>query len=142
VATWLLKTEPGTYSWDDLVREKKAVWDGVTNPVALRNIRSMKKGDVAFVYHTGDERAIIGIAEIASEPYADPKQDDEKLAVVEIKPKSRLPRPVTLNEIKADKTFEGWELLRIGRLSVVPVPEKMWKRIEKLSLSPEGRGSR
>jgi predicted RNA-binding protein with PUA-like domain len=142
VATWLLKTEPGTYSWDDLVREKKAVWDGVTNPVALRNIRSMKKGDVAFVYHTGDERAIIGIAEISSEPYADPKQDDEKLAVVEIKPKSRLPRPVTLNEIKADKTFEGWELLRIGRLSVVPVPEKMWKRIEKLSLSPEGRGSR
>jgi len=78
-------------------------------------------------------RAVVGVAEIASEPYADPKQDDEKLAVVDIKPKQKLARPVTLDEIKKDKTFAGWDLVRIGRLSVVPVPEAMWKRIEELS---------
>ena len=130
---WLLKTEPSTYSFDDLVREKKATWDGITNPVALKHIRSMKKGDAALVYHTGDQRAVVGVAEIASEPYADPKQDDEKLAVVDIKPKQKLARPVTLDEIKKDKTFAGGDLVRIGRLSVVPVPEAMWKRIEELS---------
>ena len=136
MAYWLLKTEPGTYSWDDLVREGKAVWDGVSNPVALKHIRSMDNGDVALIYHTGDERAAVGLAEISSAPYADPKQDDEKLAVVELKPQHKLARPVTLAEIRADPTFAGFDLLRIGRLSVVPVPEKMWRRIEQLSKAP------
>jgi len=133
VAYWLLKTEPHCYSWDDLSRDKKASWDGVTNALALKHIRTMKKGDLALIYHTGDERAAIGVAEITSAPHPDPKEDDEKLAVVDLKPKKKLKRPVTLDEFKADKAFAGWDLLRIGRLSVVPVPDAMWKRIEELA---------
>jgi predicted RNA-binding protein with PUA-like domain len=133
LAYWLLKTEPGTYSWDDLVREKTAVWDGVSNALALKHIRSMNKGDLALIYHTGDERAVVGVAEVRSKPYADPNASDEKLAVVDLKPKKTLANPVTLPAIKADKTFEGWDFLRIGRLSVVPVPDKMWARILELS---------
>ena len=133
MAYWLLKTEPGTFSWDDLVRDKSAVWDGVSNATALKHIRSMKKGDLALVYHTGDVRAAIGIAEVKSGPYADPKEDDERLAVIDLKPKKKLANPVSLDVIKADKAFAGWDLLRIGRLSVVPVPEAMWDRILKLS---------
>ncbi len=133
MAFWLLKTEPSTYSFDDLVRDKKTVWNGVTNNTALKHIRSMKQGDFALVYHTGDVRAAVGIAEIASDPYPDPKQKDPKLVVVDLKPKKTLPKPVTLDAIKADPVFEGFDLIRIGRLSIVPVPEKMWKRIEALS---------
>jgi predicted RNA-binding protein with PUA-like domain len=133
VAYWLLKTEPSTYSWDDLVRDKSATWDGVANATALKHIRSMKKGDLALVYHTGDVRAAIGIATVASAPYADPKEDDERLAVIDLKPRKKLANPVGLDVIKGDKTFTGWDLLRIGRLSVVPVPEAMWERILKLS---------
>jgi len=130
---WLLKTEPDCYSWDDLARDKKTVWDGISNALALKHIRSMKKGDSAIIYHTGDERAAVGIAQITSAPHPDPTEDDEKLAVVELKPKKKLKRPVTLDEFKADKAFAGWDLLRIGRLSVVPVPEKMWDRLIELS---------
>ena len=133
MAYWLLKTEPGTYSWDELVRDKSAVWDGISNATALKHIRSMNKGDLALIYHTGDERAAVGIAEVRSKPYPDPKQNDERLAVVDLKPRKKLASPVTLPAIKADKTFEGWDLLRIGRLSVVPVPDKMWARILELS---------
>jgi predicted RNA-binding protein with PUA-like domain len=133
MALWLLKTEPSTYSYDDLAREKKTTWDGITNATALKHIRTMKKGDSALIYHTGDERAVVGIAEITSNPYADPKAKDEKLVVFDLKPKKKLAAPVSLDTIKADKTFEGWDLLRIGRLSVVPVPPAMWKRIEQLS---------
>lgn len=133
MARWLLKTEPDCYSWDHLVKDKKTVWDGVNNALALKHIRTMKKGDLALVYHTGGEKAAVGIAEIASDPYTDPKEGDDKLAVVDLKPKKKLARPVTLAEIKADPAFEGWDLLRIGRLSVVPVSDAIWKRIEKLS---------
>lgn len=133
MAHWLLKTEPDCYSWDDLVRDKRTVWDGVTNALALKHIRAMKKGDLALVYHTGDERAAVGIAEITSAPHPDPAQDEEKLAVVDLKPKQKLPQPVTLSDIKADKTFAGWDLLRIGRLSVVPVPVGMWNRVMELA---------
>ena len=133
MAYWLLKTEPGTYAWDDLVRDKGATWDGVSNALALKHIRSMKKGDLALVYHTGDERAAVGVAEVRSAPYPDPKAKDEKLVVVDLKPKKKLANPVTLPAIKADKTFDGWDFLRIGRLSVVPVPDKMWARILELS---------
>ena len=133
MAFWLLKTEPGTYSWDDLVREKKTTWDGISNPTALIHLRSMKKGDLALLYHTGGEKAVVGVAEIASAPRPDPKSDNEKAVVVDIKPKKKLPNPVTLSDIKADPAFGGWDLLRIGRLSVVPVPAAMWKRIESLA---------
>jgi len=133
VAYWLLKTEPGTYSYDDLAKEKKATWDGISNAAALKNIRAMKKGELALIYHTGDERAVVGVAEITSKPHPDPKKDDEKLVVIEIKPKRKLATPVTLETIKVDKAFAGWDLLRIGRLSVVPVPAGVWKRIEQLA---------
>jgi predicted RNA-binding protein with PUA-like domain len=133
VAKWLLKTEPSTYSWDDLARDKTATWDGVSNAVALKHIRSMKKGDLALIYHTGDERQVVGVAEVTSDPYPDPKADDEKLVVVDLKPKRKLKTRVGLNVIKSDKAFAGWDLLRIGRLSVVPVPEPMWDRVEELA---------
>ena len=97
----------------------------------------MTKGDLALFYHTGDERSVVGVAEIASAPYADPKQDNPKLAVVDLKPKEKLANPVSLEAIKSDSAFAGWVLLRIGRLSVVPVPEKMWQRIQKLSAVAE-----
>jgi predicted RNA-binding protein with PUA-like domain len=136
MAKWLLKTEPDSYSWSDLMRDKKATWDGVANALALKHIRTMKKGDLALIYHTGDEKQAVGIAEVTSAPYADPKEKDEKLAVIDLKPKRALKRPVTLEEFKGDKTFQGWDLLRIGRLSVVPVPDKMWERIEALANEP------
>ena len=133
MAHWLLKTEPDSYRWDLLVRDRQAVWDGVTNALALKHMRSMKKGDLAFIYHTGDEKAIVGIAQITSAPYGDPKLDDAKRAVVDLKPVRRLEHPVSLSDIKADPTFAGWELIRISRLGVMPVAEKMWKRIEELA---------
>src|SRR5450432_3426050 len=118
MAHWLLKTEPDCYNWDQLVRDKKARWDGVANATALKNIRSMKQGDTAFVYHTGDERAIIGIAQIISDPYPDPKADDDRIAVVDLKPLKKLDNPVTLDAIKSDPTFAGWELVRISRTNL------------------------
>jgi predicted RNA-binding protein with PUA-like domain len=135
MANWLLKTEPDCYSWEDLARDKRAVWDGVSNALALKHMRTMKKGDKAIIYHTGDERQAVGVAQVASDPYPDPKEGDEKLVVVDLKPVKKLGNPVTLDAIKADPAFVGWDLLRIGRLSVVPVPEAMWGRIEELAKS-------
>jgi predicted RNA-binding protein with PUA-like domain len=133
MAKWLLKTEPDSYSWDDLVRDKKATWDGVSNPVALKHLRSMKMGDLVLIYHTGDEKQVVGVAEVTSNAYPDPKQSDERMAVVDLKPKSKLISPVTLGTIKSDPAFKDWELVRISRLSVMPVPDALWKRLEKLS---------
>jgi predicted RNA-binding protein with PUA-like domain len=137
MAYWLLKTEPDCYSWDELVRDKSTVWDGVSNALALKYIRSMKKGDLALIYHTGDEKAAVGVAEVRSEAYPDPKGEDERLAVVDLKPKKKLGRPVTLAEVKADKAFDGWDLIRNSRLSAMPVPEPMWARIMELSESSD-----
>jgi predicted RNA-binding protein with PUA-like domain len=133
MAYWLLKTEPTDYSWDDLVRDGGTVWDGVANNTALIHLRAMKPGDSAIIYHTGDERAAVGLAEITSAPYPDPKEDNPKLVVVDLKPTKKLAEPVTLAEIKAAPQFAGWDFLRIGRLSVVPVPVKMWKHLLKLA---------
>ena len=138
MAYWLLKTEPDCYSWDDLARDKSAVWDGITNALALKHLRTMKKGDLAFVYHTGDERAAVGIAEVRSDPYPDPNEGDERFAVVEVRPKRKLSRPVTLSDIKADPAFAGWQLITNGRLGVVPVPERMWGRIVQLAEGESG----
>lgn len=131
--TWLMKTEPGTYSYDDLERDGKAVWDGVSNPVALKHIRSMKKGDQVLVYHTGDEKSMIGIAEVTSAPYADPKSKDPRLAVVDLKPVRKLANPVSLAAVKAEKIFKDFELVRIPRLSVMPVPTNLWRYIMQMS---------
>lgn len=133
MAYWLLKTEPSAYSYSDLERDKRTTWDGVTNNLALKHIRAMAKGDVAFVYHTGDEKAIVGIAEICSAPYPDPKGGDSKLVVVDLKPSERLTKPVTLASIKALKEFSDFALVRIGRLSVMPVSPAQWKSLLKMS---------
>lgn len=124
---WLLKTEPSEYSWDDLVRDHRTVWDGVTNNLALKNIRSIRKGDLALIYHTGDERAAAGIAEIASDPYPDPKLKDPRLVVVDVKPKKALAQRVTLDQIKAHRSLKNFDLVRLPRLSVVPVSDEQWQ---------------
>jgi predicted RNA-binding protein with PUA-like domain len=130
---WLLKSDPETYSFHDLKADKKTVWDGVSNSLALKHIRNMKKGDQAFVYHSGDEKSIVGIAEIVSDPYPDPKQKDEKLAVMEIKFKESLQSPVTLAAVKADKRFSDFALVRMSRLSVMPVSAEQWKTLLSMS---------
>jgi predicted RNA-binding protein with PUA-like domain len=127
---WLLKTEPGEYSYDDLEREGRGCWEGVTNPVALRNLRAMKKGDRVLVYHTGGEKAVVGTAEVVREAYPDPKAKDERLVVVDIEPRGRLARPVTLAEIKAMAELAESPLVRQGRLSVVPITAAQGKAIE------------
>ena len=127
MAYWLLKTEPTAYSYANLERDQKTVWDGVTNNLALKYLRSMRKGDLAFIYHTGDEKSLIGIAEVSSDPYPDPKKKDSKLAVVELKPKERLPRALPLSEIKAQSQLKNFELVRLPRLSVMPVSDSVWK---------------
>lgn len=129
---WLLKTEPGTYAFPTLLADKKATWDGVANATALIHMRTMKKGDLCLFYHTGDERQVVGIAEVTSAPYPDPKLDNPKMVVVDLKPKKALKVPVTLEAIKADPAFAGWDLLRISRLSVVPTPQAMFDRIVAL----------
>jgi predicted RNA-binding protein with PUA-like domain len=129
MAKWLLKTEPSTYGYDDLERERRAVWDGVSNPVALKHLRAIRKGDELLIYHTGDEKAVVGLARALSDPYPDPKAKDPKLAVVDLGPVRRLPRPVALSAVKQQKAFASWELARLPRLSVMPVPEPIWRRL-------------
>ena len=129
---WLLKTEPSAYGYADLEREGRAVWDGVTNPVALKNLRAMAAGEEAFIYHTGDEKAVMGTARVARAAYADPKKGDPRLVLVDIEPTGRLKRPVTLAEIKALPAFAESPLVRQGRLSVVPLTRAQWKAIADL----------
>ena len=122
---WLVKTEPECYAYADLVRDKKTAWDGITNNWALQFLRQMKKGDRVLVYHTGKEKAVVGVAEVVKAPYSDPKADDEKLAVVELKAVKALPHAVPLAQIKKDRHFADFELVKFSRLSVMPVsPER------------------
>ena len=130
---WLFKEEPTTYSFDAFAKDGSTVWSGVKNPVAQRNLRSVKKGDRVFYYHTGDEKAIIGIAKATCDAYPDPKDKTGKAFVVDIAPVKKLPRAVTLKEIKADAAFADFALVRISRLSVMPVSEREWARIETIS---------
>ncbi|MDZ8184243.1 MAG: EVE domain-containing protein [Nostoc sp. ChiSLP02] len=129
MAYWLLKTEPENYSYFDLERDGSTIWDGVNNPLALKHIRTMQIGDLALIYHTGKERQIIGLAEIISQPYIDPALNDSKRAVMDIRAVRRVKQPVTLAQIKQDEKFTDFDLLRISRLSVVPVSEAYWQRL-------------
>ena len=126
---WILKTDADTYPFEQLERERRAVWDGVSNALALKHIRSMAKGDRAFIYHSGDEKALVGLARIVSDPYPDPKAGDPRLTVVDIEAGDRLPRPVTLAAVKADPAFADLGLVRMSRLSVIPVPPEQWSRL-------------
>lgn len=131
--TWLLKTEPSDYSWDELVRDGGTRWDGVANNTALIHMRNARKGDGAVIYHTGDERAAVGLAAVTSDPFPDPEAGDPRLVVFDVRPVEKLARPVTLAEMKADPAFSGFDLLRISRLSVVPVPPEVRRRILALA---------
>jgi len=126
---WLLKTEPSDYSYADLNREGKTVWDGVSNNLALMHLRNMKRGDLGFIYHTGKERALMGIAEVISDPYPDPGKNDPKLVVVDVKAKEQLPQIVSLAEVKSDSAFSDFPLVRLPRLSVMPVTLPQWNRL-------------
>src|SRR5438128_565125 len=126
---WLFKEEPTHYSYDALVKDGKTVWSGVKNPLAQKHRRSVRKGDRIFYYHTGDEEAIVGIARALGNAYADPKDKPGKQSVVDVAPVKKLPRPVTLAAIKADRTFRDFPLVRISRLSVMPVSDDEWERI-------------
>lgn len=122
---WILKTEPSAYSFDDLLKEGRAVWDGVTNPLALKHIRAMHKGDQALIYHTGGEKAVVGIAQVSTEPFPDPK--NPKLTVIEIRPVRRLPKPVPLAGIRAVAALKDLALVHMPRLSVVPATAAQWR---------------
>jgi predicted RNA-binding protein with PUA-like domain len=132
MAHWILKTEPSTYSFTDLRKAGRAVWDGVANPVALKHLREMAVGDDVLIYHTGDEKAVVGHARVVKAAYPDPKQDDPKLVVVDLEAGKSLASPVTLAAIKADPAFADLALVRQGRLSVVPVPAPLWSRLLKM----------
>ena len=129
---WIVKTEPSTYSFDQLERDATTVWDGVRNNLALKHLREMKRGDRVLVYHSGEEKAVVGLAEVAAEAYPDPKQKDPKLVVVDLKAAGRLPRPVPLAEIKQEPAFADLALVRIGRLSVAPASAEQFKRLLKM----------
>ena len=133
---WLAKQEPDGprgYNFETLKKDKKTVWDGVHNNLALKHMREMKDGDLVLFYHTGDERQAVGIMEIVSEPYPNPKEDNKRFIVVDVKYKKSLKRPVTLDEIKKQKIFQNWELIRISRLSIMPVPKHIWDTIIDIS---------
>jgi predicted RNA-binding protein with PUA-like domain len=128
---WLFKEEPTHYGYEAFVKDGKAVWSGVKNPVAQKHLRAVRKGDRVFYYHTGTEKAIVGIARALGDAYDDPKDKSGRLAVVDIVPVRKLARPVTLKEIKADSAFKTFPLVRISRLSVMPVSDSEWSRIEQ-----------
>ena len=132
MAYWILKTEPSTYSFADLQKATRAVWDGVANPVALKHLREMNVGDDVLIYHTGDEKAVMGHAKVVKAAYPDPRQDDPKLVVVDLEAGKALATSVTLKAIKADPAFAELALVRQGRLSVVPVPAPLWARLLKM----------
>lgn len=133
---WILKTEPSTYSFDDLVKQKTAVWDGVKNPLALKHLRGMQPGDEVLIYHTGDEKAAVGLARVTRAAYPDPKLKDPKLVVVDLKAGAKLAAPVPLATIKADPVFKDLALVRMGRLSVVPATAAQWQRLLRLGGIP------
>jgi predicted RNA-binding protein with PUA-like domain len=131
MAYWLMKSEPASYSWDDLVRDGGTIWDGVRNNAARLHLRAMKPGDEAFLYHSMSDKAVVGIMRIASEPGPDPK--DGNWVAVRVEPVRALERPVTLAEIKAEPSLAAMELIRQSRLSVCPVRPEEWQAVLTMS---------
>ena len=133
---WLFKTEPSTYSWADLERDRRTVWDGVKNALALKNLAAVATGDEVLIYHTGDEKAAVGIAKVVRGAYPDPKQKDARLVVVDLQPVKALARPVALGEMRANRELAGFDLLRLPRLSVMPVSAEQWAVIMEMARRP------
>jgi predicted RNA-binding protein with PUA-like domain len=129
---WLFKEEPDHYNFADLEHDGATIWDGVTNALARQQLRKVKVGDAVLYYHTGSERAIVGEMRVIEGPAPDPASDDPKAVVVKVEAVRRWPQPVTLTQIKADKSLAGWDLIRLPRLSVVPVTEEQWRRVVEL----------
>ena len=130
---WLFKEEPNHYNYNDLEKDGSTVWSGVKNALARQHLRKIKAGDRVLYYHTGTERAIVGEMRVVADATTDPESDDPKSVVVKVEPAKRWAAPVTLEQIKKDPIFAKWELLRISRLSVMPVSEAQWQRLEKMS---------
>jgi predicted RNA-binding protein with PUA-like domain len=130
---WLFKEEPSSYSFAQFTKDGGTTWSGVKNPLAQKHLRSVKKGDLIFYYHTGNEKAVIGVARAVGDAYPDPKDKAGKAAVVDVAPLRALERPVTLAEIKASKAFAAFPLTRLPRLSVMPVSDAEWKEIERMA---------
>ena len=130
---WLFKTEPGTYCYDQLERERRTVWDGVKNALALKHLSGVAEGDEVLFYHTGGEKAVVGVARVVRGAYPDPKQKDRRLLVVEIEPEGRLSRPVTLAAMRANRKLAGFDLLRLPRLSVMSVTASQWAEIVRMA---------
>lgn len=133
MAQWLVKEEPDHYGYDQLERDRKTVWAGVRNPLAQKHLRGIRKGDSIFYYHTGKEKSVVAIAKAITDAYPDPGDPAGKLYVVDIAPSKKLANPVTLAAIKADRAFGSFPLVRMSRLSVMPVTEAEWERIAKMS---------
>lgn len=133
-----MKTEPDEFGWDDLVRLGRDRWDGVRNWTALRNIAAMRPGDLALFYHTGGERRAVGVCRVVSAPYPEPGQADPRVVVVDVEPVHRFARPVPLAAMRADPAFADWVLMRQPRLSVLPVPPDLWRRIEAMAGGGDG----
>jgi len=133
MAYWLVKSEPSTYSWDQLVKEKQTCWSGVRNYAARLHLRNMKKGDEVFFYHSNEGTDIVGIAKVVKEAYQDPTTTDDKWVAVDLKPHKKLKNPVTLETIKKDKRLASMALVRIGRLSCQPVSDAEWKVVMELA---------
>jgi predicted RNA-binding protein with PUA-like domain len=135
---WLMKTEPGTFAWSDLVERGTDPWDGVRNAQARNHLRSMTVGDLALIYHSGDERRIVGVARVASLPYPDSTSDDPRWVMVDVEPLQALPRSVTLADVKADPVLSTLAIVRQPRLSVAPVTLEQFERILKMGGIDEG----
>lgn len=133
MAYWLVKSEPFKYSWDQFQKDKKTYWDGVRNYAARNFLKAMKKGDQVFFYHSNEGLEIVGIAEVVKEYYQDPTTDDEAWVVVDLKPKKKLKKPVTLQQIKQDKRLSNMALVKLGRLSVTPVTDEEWVVIMEMA---------
>jgi|SRR5690606_23725978 len=132
---WLVKSEPSSYSWDDLLKEKRTVWSGVRNFTARLHLNSMTKGDLVFFYHSNEGKKIVGIAKVVKEAYPDPTSKEDKWVAVDIKPIKTLKKPVSLDEIKIEPRLNDMKLLKIGRLSVSPVTKDEFEAILKMSES-------
>jgi predicted RNA-binding protein with PUA-like domain len=133
MAYWLFKEEPTHYNFAQLRRDGRTVWNGVRNALARQHLRQMRRGDRAFFYHTGKEKAVVGEMRVVSDPRTDPSADDPKEVLVEVEAVRSLPRPVSLAAIKSDPLLANWDLVRLPRLSVMPVTPEQWRRVEELS---------
>lgn len=130
---WLFKTEPSVYSYQQLEKDKKTMWDGVANNLALKNLKDIKKGDLILIYHTGDERQAVGIARALGGAYPDPGKGNPRMLVVDIEAVKPLPKPVTLAEVKANKKLANFDLVRLSRLSIMKVSDEQWEILEGMA---------